>query len=112
MIRKAYKPDGSPDLRRWLVECDACTDQHPLSDTTDWVIPANELMPDYCPFCVDIIAAHHIAAALRCPCCASANLHHSGSLTPFVICMTCGAFTYGDDQPGFTGGWFITPPPF
>ncbi|MCO5992671.1 hypothetical protein [Actinoallomurus rhizosphaericola] len=111
MIRKAYKPDGTPDLRRWLVECDACTATHTLHDTTDWVIPGNELMPDFCPFCVGIIAAHHISTALRCPGCDGDDLDFSETV-PAVICMTCRSFTYGDDQPGFTGGWFITPPPF
>lgn len=63
MIRKTYKPDGSPDLRRWVVECDVCTARHELSDTTDWVVPANPAMPDYCPFCTLVIAAYLIETA-------------------------------------------------
>lgn len=57
MIRKHYKPDGSPDLLRWRVECDICTDEHELSDTTDWLIPANPNMPDYCPLCTTTLSA-------------------------------------------------------
>jgi hypothetical protein len=57
MIRKHYKPDGSPDLRAWLVECDICAATHELSDTRDWLIPAFAEMPDYCPVCTAIIAA-------------------------------------------------------
>ncbi len=63
MIRKQYKPDGSPDLRRWTVECDACTAAEELTCAGDWVIPSGITMPDYCPFCAAIIAAYLIEAA-------------------------------------------------
>ena len=63
MIRKQYKPDGSPDLRRWMVQCDICAVLHDLSDTTTWCIPAHPNMPDYCPFCTLVIAAYLIETA-------------------------------------------------
>jgi hypothetical protein len=63
MIRKQYKPDGSPDLRRWMVQCDICAVSHTLTDTTTWCIPANPNMPDYCPFCTNVMAAHLIETA-------------------------------------------------
>jgi hypothetical protein len=63
MIHKQYKPDGSPDLQRWTVQCDICEETHTLSDTTTWCIPAKSDMPDYCPFCTTVIAAHLIETA-------------------------------------------------
>jgi hypothetical protein len=63
VIRKQYKPDGSPDLRRWTVECDICATSHGLAGTNDWIVPSNYAMPDYCPFCVLVIAAYLIETA-------------------------------------------------
>jgi hypothetical protein len=63
MIHKQYKPDGSPDLRAWVVECDVCAIQHTLTGTNEWCIPEFTSMPDYCPFCTNVIAAYLIETA-------------------------------------------------
>ncbi len=63
MIRKQYRSNGSPDLRRWIVECDGCHARRYVLGSAAWFVPANEAMPDYCPFCLTIIAAYLIERA-------------------------------------------------
>lgn len=62
MILKSYKPDGSPDLRRWVVVCDRCDARHVLHDMADWLVPIPPEMPDYCPACEQAIARGLITA--------------------------------------------------
>jgi hypothetical protein len=63
VIRKEYKPNGAPDLRRWIVECDGCRARCYVLGSGKWFVPAPEAMPDYCPFCLAIIAAYLIERA-------------------------------------------------
>lgn len=65
MIHKSYKPDGSPDLRKWIVECNDCHARHLLHDLTEWLVPTFEEMPDFCPDCERRIAARLIGEAFR-----------------------------------------------
>lgn len=76
MIIKIYRPDGSPDLNRWLVRCDhpGCTHTTRLLGSTDWLIPANPAMPTLCPDDYTTRAYLILVENLYCPDCGMSDL--------------------------------------
>ncbi|WP_248964542.1 hypothetical protein [Sphaerisporangium perillae] len=67
MIHKRYRRNGTPDLRRWIFECDHCHCRHNIGDIKGWLIPEHPKpgVRTYCPPCVNRIAAVLILVALR-----------------------------------------------
>jgi phage terminase large subunit GpA-like protein len=65
MILKAYKADGSPDFRKWAVECNRCHARRDLSGSETWLIPIDEEMADYCPACEYVTARQLLRAATK-----------------------------------------------
>lgn len=120
MIIKAYRDDGSPDLTRWLVECDAypCDVIAPLMGSQQWLIPGHGDMPAYCPDCFFYQAACLISTAVRCPGCGHPDIRfwheHPGDAHPsYAQCENCGAclWSYTDEHKylGLTDGWDLPP---
>ncbi|GLX08577.1 hypothetical protein ACIG5D_04015 [Microbispora rosea] len=67
MIHKRYRLNGTPDLRRWVFECDRCHCRRSIADIRDWLIPSHPQpwVRTYCPPCVERIAALLITIATR-----------------------------------------------
>lgn len=63
MIHKKYKTDGTPDFRNFAVECNRCHTRRDLSGSESWLIPIDEQMSDYCPFCEYKLAYELIRSA-------------------------------------------------
>ncbi|MGW0802739.1 hypothetical protein [Nonomuraea sp. NPDC002799] len=76
MIIKAYRADGSPDVRNWRVQCDGddCFNTAPMLSSADWFITTRPKTPIYCPWCMHDRAYDLITSALRCPRCQAAEL--------------------------------------
>jgi hypothetical protein len=109
MIIKIYRPDGTPDLNRWLVSCDICDATTPLLGSRDWLVPDHPDMPTYCPACSNEHAARLICSALNCPGCGLARVDfwhdpYSGS---HICCWHCGAFLRLEDDPETGSRWFL-----
>ncbi|MGA4993864.1 hypothetical protein [Nonomuraea bangladeshensis] len=66
MIHKRYRRNGTPDLRRWIFECDCCHRRHTIGNINGWLIPDHPRpgMRIYCPPCVQSIAALIITYAV------------------------------------------------
>ena len=111
MIIKAYHPNGSPDLRRWQVQCDLCPARGPLIGSETWFIPKNPEMFIYCPGCADYFAMSLISVGLGCLGCGNPDLkikrvgQHPGPHTQDAACEHCGSYF----NP-YTGWHFIDPP--
>ncbi|MFI9554427.1 hypothetical protein [Nonomuraea endophytica] len=92
MIHKAYHPDGSPDLRHWIVQCDNhCPNIIPILDATPsgWFIGKRANACCYCPPCIEVFAMCLISWALACPACDSPYLTlgtDSNGTAEFVLC--------------------------
>lgn len=113
MIHKRYRRDGTPDLRRWVMECDCCHACAYMISTenADWLVPAWPDMAIFCPSCLDGWADHIIASALRCPECDYTRLRMSAcdptaapeDQHPGVIdCARCCAIVLVEEPPS----WF------
>jgi hypothetical protein len=68
VIHKRYRRNGTPDLRRWIFECDRCGCRHTIGDIKGWLIPDHpkpRAPHIYCPPCVKHVAAVLITWAMR-----------------------------------------------
>ena len=65
MIHKQYRRNGTPDLRRWIFECDGCLRRCTIRTINGWLIPDHPKagMRIYCPRCVHFTAALIISQA-------------------------------------------------
>jgi hypothetical protein len=112
MIIKIYRPDGSPDLTRWLVRCDlpGCGRTRPVMGSQNWLIPNWPAMPCYCPDCVSGLALILISSALACPGCHSPDVRiylndqpdpDPGNRWPhYAGCADCGHILMINDRHG------------
>jgi hypothetical protein len=109
MIIKVYRADGSPDLRRWMVQCDipSCRRIEMVTGSGRWLIPGWPDMPTYCPDCFAFLAMLLIGSALACPCGASdvrlhinADPHNPAKRWPnYADCAACGLILMINDTP-------------
>ncbi|MEU6780399.1 hypothetical protein ABZ912_14450 [Nonomuraea angiospora] len=67
MIHKQYRRNGTPDLRRWIFECDRCHRRHTIRSIAGWLIPDHPKpgVRTYCPPCVEHIARLLITQMMR-----------------------------------------------
>jgi hypothetical protein len=109
MIIKIYRPDGTPDLNRWLVSCDICDTTTPLIGSGHWLVPDHPDMPISCPACVNEQAAHLVYRAITCPGCGLGRVDFwTDPLSGFhICCWHCGAFLLREDDPNTGSRWFI-----
>jgi hypothetical protein len=100
VIIKVYRTDGSPDLQRWMVQCDIprCDRIEIVTRSQRWLIPAWPDMPTYCPDRLQVLAMLLIGSALACPCGASdirlhvnTDPHNPVTRWPnYADCAACG----------------------
>ncbi|GAA3447649.1 hypothetical protein [Planomonospora venezuelensis] len=77
MIHKSYHPNGSPDLRSWIAQCDnRCSNTVALIEATraGWFIGHRANGRCYCPACIEVLAMCLISWTLVCPACGSSQL--------------------------------------
>lgn len=92
MIHKVYHPNGSPDLRRWALQCDnRCPNTIPILNVarSGWLIGRRETSRCYCPACAEVLAMCLISWALLCPLCDSPQLilgTDSNGTAQLVLC--------------------------
>jgi ribosomal protein S27E len=110
VIHKAFHHNGSPDLRRWVVQCDLCGNRRLLFGSADWLVPASSDMHEYCPDCVNKWAVYLIWQAISCPGCGNAELafwpDNPDDPEPAFLILCTGCESYLEPVTG----WH-TPPP-
>jgi hypothetical protein len=112
MIYKNYRPNGTPDLRRWIMECDGCRLQQPMLSVTapQWLVSLQPGMAVYCPDCLIYQSACLVCVAIRCPACGSCNLDFWDTRQGlYAGCCDCGTYTVSYDEEthtiGLVDGW-------
>jgi hypothetical protein len=116
MIIKVYRPDGSPDVRNWLVQCDGsgCFNRAPMLASSDWLITSVPKTPIYCPACIHDQAYDVITSILRCPRCQAVELRFWDETDHIYIiygphyagCCYCGATLIVNPSRDISG-WFM-----
>ncbi|MFI0454144.1 hypothetical protein [Actinomadura sp. 6N118] len=121
MIHKRYNHNGTPDLRRWLVECDTpgcgVTELMLSTMTAQWLISTRPGTRAYCPDCFFYEAANLIVWSIRCRNCGSSEMDflraddhdHPGPCCAACLDCTATLWSYTAEQlcSDLIDGWDI-----